>query len=122
MGSIVEKVRDCIDKINKNHRLADGGKHCGGEWKKAANSDRSSKKNLSIGGRMLASCNHMVIYAAVNMLGTGEKYAYVYLIFYLYFVKHQVKAVYGNLMCKWYPWMQKLVEKLATLLKSIPMR
>jgi Kyakuja-Dileera-Zisupton transposase len=90
-----------------------GHKYCGSSaWKKG--SDGSKKyAGLSTSGRVFAGCNHMTVMAAVNMLGTGEKYAYIYLMLKRFFAAPGVHTVFGDVMCKWYPWLTSIVQKLA---------
>jgi hypothetical protein len=106
--------RVALDTLAQLEALNIKGEHryCGGSaWKKG--SDGSKKyAGLSTSGRVFAGCNHMIVMAAVNMLGTGEKYAYIYLMFKRYFVARGVRTVFGDVMCKWYPWLESVVKKL----------
>jgi Kyakuja-Dileera-Zisupton transposase len=102
--------RMALDTLAQLEALNIKGEHryCGGSaWKKG--SDGSKKyAGLSTSGRVFAGCNHMIVMAAVNMLGTGEKYAYIYLMFKRYFVARGVHTVFGDVMCKWYPWLESV--------------
>jgi Kyakuja-Dileera-Zisupton transposase len=89
-----------------------GHKYCGGSaWRKGTDS-KGKYAGLCISGRVFAGCNHMIVSKAINMLGTGEKYAYIYLMFKKYFAKRGVRTVFGDVMCKWHPWLVSTVEKL----------
>jgi hypothetical protein len=100
-------------------KLDGGGKRCGGNWKKAEDSSHKYE-GLAVSGRYFAGCNHQMIHFVVNMMGTGEKYAYFYLVFLKYFAARNVEVIYGDLMCKWYPWLKRVVPLLAKKLAEDP--
>jgi Kyakuja-Dileera-Zisupton transposase len=133
---MVREAAQMLDSLS----VSGGPKYCGGGlWKKAGDS-KAKYEGLAISGRVLAGCPHMMVHMAVNMLGTGEKYAYIYMVFAKYFQKHGVKVwedtavtsflllpgpplllclvlvvaqvVYGDLMCKWHPWLLRMAATL----------
>ena len=74
-------------------------------WRAASNTLRK-KKNLSETGLEIAGCRHSLAQKAVNMM-YGEIYGYAHYLQKSYFIPKQVKYFWYDVVCKFWPWLQK---------------
>lgn len=89
-------------------------KTCGdAHFQKAGDRPRIADGQSST-GTMLAGCHHMLLLGSLNMF-EGERYAYVYMLAAQAIEQYGVKWLYGDLMCKWGPYFQKLILHTAEL-------
>lgn len=85
---------------------------CRGIWT-AASAQAKRRANQEITGRSFAvDARHGGPLLAANLLGTGERYGYAFLLQQALLARGPVEQLHIDIMCKWRPWAAKLVEGL----------
>lgn len=112
--ALLNDIKPYVGSRDKHSKL------CGhSSWKAAG--DKSGKYDgLTIAGRFFAGCDHLMVHRALNMAAAhgGERYAYFYLMMADYFIPNGVKFAFGDLMCKWAPWLEKVVPCISAHLEG----
>lgn len=105
----------------KGHKETPQDKLCGRSQFVAAGDRAGRAAGKDISGRFITSCSHQLVVRMLNMPSKHgrERYAYAY-IMAAELSKLGAQVFFGDLACKWYPWMQGVVDKLAALLQNKP--
>ena len=80
--------------------------NCGETNWRAASNTLHKKKNLSETGLEIAGCRHSLAQKAVNMM-YGEIYGYAHYLQTSYFIPKQVEYFWYDVVCKFWPWLEK---------------
>lgn len=81
---------------------------CGSRSWKAARNQKASAPNQDIYGVVTAGCRHDFLLSSVNMLGTGELYAYSNYLLDTFRVTRHAKFFIQDIPCKYWPWQLKM--------------
>ena len=65
-------------------------------------------------GLVVAGCHHVVALKAVNMFA-GEQYGYALYLHRALSSKWNMQFVWQDIMCKYWPWLERLCEKMPEL-------
>lgn len=89
---------------------------CGDSNWRAAGNKLKKKKNLSETGLEIAGYRHGVAQHAVNMRH-GEVYSYAHFMQVNYFLAHKVQFFWYDVVCKYWPWLEKHDRETAQKMK-----
>lgn len=94
-------------------------KMCGSSyWQAARSKSKKSYASLDETGLVVAGCRHVLALKAVNMFA-GEQYGYA--LFLQTFLHHAVemKFIWQDIMCKYWPWLKKVATKIPYVQKLL---
>ena len=84
---------------------------CGGtHWQAARSKCNKAFSTLDETGLVVAGCRHVLALKAVNMFA-GEQYGYALFLHQLLGNKVEMQFIWQDIMCKYWPWLVKVVQK-----------
>lgn len=103
-----KKVKDSLERTyqQKTSKVT-GQDSCGQVHWQAAKSKAKSLQKLDETGVMVAGCRHALMQKVVNMW-TGEMYGYGFYLQKYVLPSMGVKFLFYDVICKYWPWMQKV--------------
>ncbi|XP_035528808.1 uncharacterized protein LOC118336301 [Morone saxatilis] len=102
-----EDVTRFVDHIHSKNKHVAGRSNCGGEWSAARETSQRSSSKVDETGLELAVCRHGVLLAALNMF-RGEIFAYPMFLQQLLASKHDVTFFCMDVVCKYWPYLQRI--------------
>jgi hypothetical protein len=81
--------------------------YCGSSHWKAARNTIIRQSNLDETGLVVAGCRHSLAESAVNM-HQGELYGYTHYLQINRLIRHNVKFLWQDVICKYWPWFTSL--------------
>jgi len=98
---------------NQNYNRDEG--MCGSSfWHAARSKSTTSFSTMDETGLVVAGCRHVVALKAVNMFA-GEQYGYALYLHRALSSKWNMQFVWQDIMCKYWPWLERLCEKMPEL-------
>ena len=86
--------------------------YCGSSHWKAARNTIIRQSNLDETGLVVAGCRHSLAESAVNM-HQGELYGYTHYLQINRLIRHNVKFLWQDVICKYWPWFTSLPKDLS---------
>lgn len=88
---------------------------CGASyWQAARSKSKSNFGTLDETGLVVAGCRHVLALKAVNMFA-GEQYGYALFLHKLLAESLKMSFIWQDIMCKYWPWLERVVTKLPDL-------
>ena len=88
---------------------------CGASyWQAARSKSNSNFGTLDETGLVVAGCRHVLALKAVNMFA-GEQYGYALFLHKLLAESLKMSFIWQDIMCKYWPWLERVVTKLPEL-------
>ncbi|XP_056441143.1 uncharacterized protein LOC130378391 isoform X2 [Gadus chalcogrammus] len=124
-GTFVAKdteVEAFVSRIRHQVKTAPGRPSCGkSTFKAGREATRKSEPRLDEEGMMTSVCRHCILFSGLNMF-RGEIFAYPLYLQQDLGEKHKIEFVCTDVMCKYYPYVQRVVEKFPELQYVLQMR
>ncbi|XP_034081661.1 uncharacterized protein LOC117552397 [Gymnodraco acuticeps] len=124
-GTFIAKDTDVegfVQRIRDKVKPAPGRPSCGkSNFKAGREATRKSEARLDEEGMMTSVCRHCILFSGLNMF-RGEIFAYPLYLQQDLGKEHKIEFVCTDVMCKYYPYIQRVVESFPELQYVLQMR
>ncbi|XP_059918294.1 uncharacterized protein LOC132465616 isoform X2 [Gadus macrocephalus] len=117
-----KEVAEFVEGIRNRIRPESGRGVCGkSQWKAARETAKKSGSKVDEEGVEVAVCRHGILFKALNMF-RGEIYAYPLFLQKEVSLGHNIQFFCTDIMCKYYPYLQKVCEAFPDLVPLLQMK